>query len=154
MLWKAGRLRWLARPGSVLLLVGPEFESHQKRISVCWEKKNPSLYSPQDLAMVESVSHPGRVFLYQLLQFQGKLYLACSCNSNGHNKKNSRNCTGYLLLLSASWLSLTFRGNDERISACQLPTSTLSDDDDDFSTSQFIVQHAKENPSPSTIFLC
>jgi len=38
---KAGRLRWLARPGSVALPAGPEFESHQKRISGCWEKKNP-----------------------------------------------------------------------------------------------------------------
>ena len=38
---KAGRSRWLAEPGSVVLPAGPEFESHQKRISGCWEKKKP-----------------------------------------------------------------------------------------------------------------
>ena len=38
---KAGRFRWQARPGSVALPAGPEFESHQKRISGCWEKKKP-----------------------------------------------------------------------------------------------------------------
>ena len=49
---KAGRLSWLAQPDSVALPAGPEFESHQKRISECWErKKNPSLCSPQGLAL-------------------------------------------------------------------------------------------------------
>jgi len=39
---KGWAAEWLAQPGSIVLSVGPEFESHQKRISECWErKKNP-----------------------------------------------------------------------------------------------------------------
>ena len=38
---KAERLSWLARPGSVALPAGPEFESHQKRISGCLGEKKP-----------------------------------------------------------------------------------------------------------------
>jgi len=36
-------LSWLVRPDSVALPAGPEFESHQKRISDCWKKKKTFL---------------------------------------------------------------------------------------------------------------
>ena len=38
--WAKGRpASWLARSGSVAPPTGPEFDSHQKRISGCWGKK-------------------------------------------------------------------------------------------------------------------